>query len=332
MKVLGTNIYGGGFGHGVRNGGANLLGTVETWKPGVILADLLGIKQLDVPVRADMVIMNPPCSRFSSMSTQHYSKEAKHSLNLFCELKSGLDFAKEAGASIIWWENGPIAFTSGRDIIRGAHEFTKAKSTLVLKLDPSYAGLAQLRPRTHVIHFMDDVKLGPLPDRVDINAPVYDWVRNHIKEDTELTPAPDFRYFTNDDPVSVIKAYEGVKCFNSCKPALIRENQRYAYAVLSSRQFAWENHNRWWSVPEYAATMTYPANADYASLNLPIYKMLPLFAKSVMPEVARFVYSKIILPTLAGTVKGSEQAVQESDGLYYARLLAKYKAKDEFSR
>jgi hypothetical protein len=240
----------------------------------------------------------------------------------------GLDLAKQAGASIVWWENGPVAFTSGRKIIEQAHQHTGAKKTLVLKLDPTYTGAVQLRPRTHVIHFMDDVTIGPMPPRLHASASAFDWIQDYLQR-KEYDPAPDLRYYAVDDPNRTIAEMNTRKCFNSCKPAEILEHQRYCYAVLSSRQFAWTHLNRWWSIEEYAAAMTFPI-IDFKALGLPTHKILPLLSKGVMPRVSEYVLASIILPAVnKWTVKhGDLMPKEESKDIYYVRMLADHHARD----
>jgi len=327
MNVLSAHVYGGGFVHGLKMAGANHIGSLETWPPGYVMSDLIGMKRIGKVMPADLFVTNPPCSRFSTMSSHHYSKEAKADLSLFCELTESLTWANQSKAGIIWWENGPAAFTSGREIIHGAHEFVGAKTTLVLKIDPSWSGNIQLRPRTHVIHFMNKVEVKGLPAATRPQVSVRKWIDAHLGS-VERVPAPDVRYYLVEKAVEQIVAMEGKKCFNSCKPALINEDQAYSYAVLSSRQFAWAQENRWWSVMEYAAAMTYPLDVDYGSLNYPIYKVLPLLSKSVMPAVAKYVYENIVSPLAENKVLDGPHRPNLDGDIYYVRMLADRKARD----
>lgn len=221
-----------------------------------------------------------------------------------------------------------MAFTSGRKIIEQAHAHTGAKKTLVLKLDPTYTGAVQLRPRTHVIHFMDDVKIGALMPRQSAEVSAYEWIQNYLHH-KEYEPAPDLRYYKPEDPNGTIAEMNTRKCFNSCKPAEILEHQRYCYAVLSSRQFAWTHLNRWWSIEEYAAAMTFPI-IDFKALGLPTHKILPLLSKGLMPHVAQSVMSSVITPILnSWEMPGAElKPKEEISGIYFARMLADHHARD----
>jgi len=324
---MSAHVYGGGFVQGLKEAGVNHIGSLETWPVGFAMADLIGIKRIDKVRKCDLFVSNPPCSRFSSMSSNRFSKESKRDLSLFCELTESLTWAKESKARTIWWENGPAAFTSGREIIQNAHEFVGAKTTLVLKIDPSWSGNTQLRPRTHVIHFKDKIEVKGLPAASRPQVSVKQWLDERLGS-IERIPAPDLRYYSMNDPVSQIQAIDPNKGFNSCKPALINEDQAYAYAVLSSRQFAWEQENRWWSIQEYVASMTFPLDIDYGKLNYPIYKILSLLSKGVMPAVSKYVYSNIVNPLMNDKVLEGPHRPDLVGDIYYVRMLANRKARD----
>ena len=58
-----------------------LLGSIETWPPGIIARRAAGEITLDVVPAADVVVANPPCSRFSNSAVATFKdKPGSYSL------------------------------------------------------------------------------------------------------------------------------------------------------------------------------------------------------------------------------------------------------------
>ena len=311
MNVIGAHTYMGGFVRGLIQAGWKSLGSVEVWKEPQRLAEYLGVKHLDLWTESlpkgsvDLVVGNPPCSRFSSASQTAFDVHSKTNLCAFEDLQFILNLGKASKAPVVWWENGPLAYTSGREMIQQAHDFIGAKVTVVLKFGMPLTGALQNRTRTHVFHIMnnavDYTQLAiPVSDYQEV--PVYPWIMYNLDERT-VRPYVHENYYPMNDPVSTVAAQWGPQekfGFFATKPICINENQRYVPGVVSGRYQAWENHNRWWSIAEYASAMSYPTDVDWEKIfGLTGNKVLTYMSKSVAPRASEWL-AQYFLPQLYG--------------------------------
>lgn len=351
MNVLGMHTYMGGFMYGLQYIGFESLGSVETWGKPAALAEYLGVKQLqvdDIPSinkPVDLLVGNPPCSRFSAMTHNKFDNTARTVLDNFGDLKAILTLGKVVKASVVWWENGPIAFTGGRDLIKQAHDYLGAAYTLVLKFSMPLTGAPQQRTRTHVFHVVhtDVDKNGEeaesrltIPMSSYAPGPVYDWVTCGIPE-SRLQPYSCEQYFPLDNPKATIDAAWGERekmGFLSTKPILINEHQRYVPSVIAYRHMAWEEHNRWFSIPEYANIMTYPPDVNWTmKFHLQGFEVMRFMAKSVAPAVSAWLALRFMPQLLnrVGSVNSqplSSTPHERIGDIIYVRMLSTGKSKD----
>ena len=161
VSVTGVHLYAGGFMQGVKAAGWTPKGTVETWRLPDKLRDALNISVIDQPGPSDVVISNPPCSRFSMMSTEHFSMDERHRLSDFTELQQSMDVVEACKPQVFWWETGPMASASGIPMIKSVHEELRRRwkkvTTYVVKLDLLHRRLVDsdhrvLDPRDAVGH------------------------------------------------------------------------------------------------------------------------------------------------------------------------------------
>ena len=157
IKALGVHTYFPGFEKGLRDSeGVDVLGSVETWPMAVEARKIIGYDKVRSD-KADLVFSNPPCSRFSTQSSNAYDPDDCEEIELFCELESVFKEAIAREASTVWWETGPLAWSKGEWLLHNAAEWFKRRgwpevTTLMLRYEPRWHGEPQRRPRVHVIH------------------------------------------------------------------------------------------------------------------------------------------------------------------------------------
>lgn len=312
MKVIGIHTFAGGFVLGVqRVRGLQFIGSHEMYKAAMPLAKAIGVKQIPGPRQADICIANPPCSRFSAMSASAYSKEQRTNLDTFDELKEVMQFAKESKVHTLWWETGPLAATSGLELIeQAAHQFEwdthKKVTTFIIRLDTLWTGLPQRRKRTHIIH---TTQFAGDPPRIPAeNWPIGETVMEFCKRvvgDARNDPcvcwAPKHGGFITN-PVKwtrgIRKANVG---FKSSYPVLFDEHTTFSPSVVGAKQFAWVPTNKWWGLADYAAMMGYPVDADWYEIFEHKKKwpyVIGLMAQSVSPYASEWVARNVLLPAL----------------------------------
>lgn len=310
VKVIGTHCYLGGFLIGLQEAGLEIVASAETWKPGMKGAKALGLpvksvsEVLSKTPKADIVVGNPPCSRFSHLSFSFFKdKEGIYDdLSTFPEVNEVVNVGLLAGTRVVWWETGPLAWRAGRKLIQNCHERLRAfwgqASTLVVRLDLRYIGIPQRRPRVHIIHAPINVPPPSVPAAswpidLSVGAWIVAQVRGQKLENAVCTEE-------SRDPLQWACERNLNQKFRSMVPKVIRYDDQYALAVVSRRIMVWEDENRFWDFLEHAALMTYPL--DKVANILPLVRRpvdaQVLLSKSVAPAASAWVAEKILLPWL----------------------------------
>lgn len=295
VRAVGVHTYFGGLALGyMRNDNIKTLGSLESWKPAVTWAPKLGVRvsATGVVPRADVIISNPPCARFSAMSYSKFENNKREDLGTFPEMQDPLMAAKYAQAELVHIESGPMMFTSGQDLIAQFNDYLEWDEiyTLVLKICTRHAGLPQLRPRTHVFvgkRPFPEIDLTPAPLPVNVGAFLADWNGRYNFEPVASSEIPN--------PIVYAGVQKNTAVFLSTRPKIVSLDDKYIHSVVSSRHFAWLEEQRWFSVDEYAAFQGYPANGfNYAEPG--ISQAMALISKSVSPSIAEYLSHKVTVP------------------------------------
>ena len=314
LKVLGTHCYLGGFLIGLQNAGMEVVGSAETWKPGAKGATALGLpvstldEVLSNPPDTDIVVGNPPCSRFSHLSLSFFKdREGSHEdPETFPEIMQLRDVCLSSGARILWWETGPLSWSLGRELIREYHDMLRAfwgkTTTLIVRLGLRYIGIPQRRPRVHVIHIATDT---PPPSASaslwPTNYTIGEWLDERIGNRKLVNPVVTIKDEESiENPLQWAHEQDLKQKFRSMVPKIVQYNDQYALAVISRRVNVWHEDNRWWDFLEYAALMTYPLDKSLRLLEIgkrPVDAEV-LLAKSVAPAASQWVAENILLPWL----------------------------------
>jgi hypothetical protein len=343
LRVVGHHCYAGGFLLGLKRQGHEVLGTVETWKPGARMASWLGLP-VNAPLtgrRAHVVVSNPPCSRFSVMSHASYTDAQRADVGAFCELGEVVPTLRQVGARVLWWETGPLAATRGLGVIRSTAEAVGARETAVVSYDCRYGGSPQRRPRTHVLHFLDDVDLpsvsypGPRwpPERTALSWLEAARAASTLREDDDLpvvprrsegqrkrgAPCPGLR------PLSYVDwAKSGGIRFDSAKPRVVGPEALYFPAVLGQGKpwlLDWDDGPEWATLGDMCAVMGYPSRAVAGrKVGLDVQTLL---AKSVSPDASERVCEWVLEPALLRGRGCFERLPEERDGLVFFDMTVK---------
>lgn len=309
--ALGAHTFFVGFQRGMEQtlGKGRVLGSVEGWVPGIEAREACGAGHIPFSrgkrEEAQLVFSNPPCSRYSAMSTGAFTEADKSNIVNFCELTQATEVAAAVGAKALWWETGPLLWGKGEGMVESAHAAMERhwgvpSTTVVLRLDLRYAGVPQRRPRCHVLHARGSLEPPDPPDGgLEPGLKVQEWV--HARAPTRLRyayspPSPARRTAT-------MLQYFGT--FESGKPSIVKHDAPYAPAVISARQFAWDEPDIWWSLEEYAALMCYPQEDAIAVCDKygPRHAKVML-AKSVSPSAARWAWENVWRATLTTEGRG----------------------------
>jgi len=340
MKATGIHTYAGGFVVGARKAGIEILGSYETYKTPMRIASAIGVKNLTgTPIKStDVVIANPPCSRFSAMSVGTFTVEQRR-LEAFCELNEVFQFALEADASIVWWETGPLAISIGKDTLVDCHKYWLEKwqqdvTTVVVSLDLLYTGWPQRRPRTHVFHFKGKVPVVGMPKSSwDDNIRLKTWMAKNSTGGEPLTPNYANLGGLLKDPKSWV-AYEHLRPggFQSTLPILYTDESRSSMAMVGARYYGWYEENQWWSINDYMQVMGYPQGVDYQSIEtnpMRMWYVHGISGKSVSPCASEYLAKNFLIPMFDRyDTKGEVSAVpMETPGMFYFDLrVKKYKS------
>lgn len=261
-------------------------------------------EETDIPA-AEMVVGNPPCSRFSHLSLSFFGKDSHEDVNTFPEIIDLVDLAKRSGAGIIWWETGPLAWSLGRPLVKNLHhlliEIWGEVTTLIIRVDLRYLGIPQRRPRVHLIHLRGRYQPPALPAA---NWPTGKTAREWINQKTKDFPLNN-PLGPKDavDPLAWAREKERTMTFRSMVPRIYRQDATYTHAVISRRCLLWEEDNRFFDLLEYAALMTYPLNKVLNLLDTGITpaQAQVLLSKSVAPKITAWITNNIITPLLRDT-------------------------------
>lgn len=332
--VAGVHCYAGGFILGCEKGGMTVVGSHETWPAAFEFREQLGIKLLPFKLeeKVDVVVANPPCSRFSSSSFNKFSCDDRSALSNFADLQYALDFGIKNATKVIWWENGPLAWgKNGVEIIKTAHDYVEKYAackvtTLVLKVDTYACGLTQSRPRTHVIHLLGDYLVAGIPLPI---LPEYSTVHEFLEHAHayDFPPTQVFgKPFVIDDPVS--QFYSAKEYGNggwSRRPQMSRMNAKASHSIWS-RLLLWEEPNRWLYINEAAALMGLPTEGvDYAKLyDGNVIKTMMVMGKGVATYASSFLAERLIIPALNERRVDGGGIVQNQthDHIFYGRIMA----------
>lgn len=307
-KVTGIHCYLGGFLLGLKQAGLEICQSLEVWKSG-----FQGAKAINLPVeniseiprnlkKTEIVVGNPPCSRFSHLSLSFFDKETRQDPKTFPEIIDLVRVAKNTNAKVIWWETGPLAWTIGRDLLKNFHEslynIWDRVTTLLVRLDLRYLGIPQKRPRIHVIHINTGVKPPSVPRSVwPSKYKLGEWLEDKTKN--YKLRYPIFPQKTNN-PVGWARKQAREMTFRSMVPKIISRKSWYTGSVVSRRIMVWKEENRWFDLLEYAALMTYPLEEIENVLSVlrkPLNTQV-LISKSVAPAASKWIAEKIVLPWL----------------------------------
>jgi len=309
LNVVGLHCYAGGFLLGLAQAGARILASAESWNLGRKAALELELPAIELEklrkkkITADILVSNPPCSRFSHLSFSFFKrrKGTYESLSSFPELLDILDISKQAKVKVVWWETGPLAWNRGFNLILKMHEQLKSFwgriSTLMIKLDLRYIGIPQRRPRIHILHI---AKNAPPPNALRIKWPIrrnlYDWIRIRTKDmklQLEVKPNKEI-----SNPIEWAEQQHEKMTFRSMVPKIFSKKDTHCCSIVSRRLMLWEEENRFWDLLEHAAAMTYPLDniANLLKIRKSPIEAQVLLAKSVAPAASRWICENILIP------------------------------------
>jgi hypothetical protein len=325
MIAVGVHTFFIGFQRGMESvlGKDNVLGSMEGWEPGIEARAACGAGHIPINqlpnAKVDLVFSNPPCSRYSSMSTGCFTGEDKSKLVNFCELGTAVDVAMQLNARALWWETGPLLWSKGMDMVQDVHAaleraWGEPSTTVVVKMDLRHFGVPQRRPRCHILHARGlweppQPSDGKWPLDIDLRT----WLDPRVPHRTRTFHPLDAEAARK----TVIKR-RLTGTFASSIPTMIKAGSMHAPAVISSREFAWEDTDAWWTVEEYAALMCYPVEETCAVADeFGPRRAKTMLAKSVSPSAAAGVWTEFFEPTLrtpgSGGVWRVKSTVPEGD-------------------
>ncbi len=317
VKALGTHCYLGGFLIGLQRAGLDVVGSLETWKQGMNGARILGLPSQEFPkkprlkeIKSNIIVGNPPCSRFSHLSLSFFKKEDHENIETFPEILNLSQVARETKAGTIWWETGPLAWSLGEPLLYNFHKHLKKfwgeVATLIVRIDLRSIGIPQKRPRTHIIHRA--TKSPPPGCSRPIWPPtkrVGEWVGQKTKGFKLENPV-----FQNKskNPVEWAKKKSSELTFRSMVPKIFSKNDWYTTAVVSRRLMIWKEENRWFDLLEHASLMTYPLEQIPKLLKVAKTSLgaQVLISKSVAPKITEWVAREIVLPWIRNEKKDGE--------------------------
>lgn len=308
IKVLGTHCYLGGFLIGLQMAGFKVVKSLEVWNPGLVGAQKLGLpsekfsfdKISSLKTKADIIVGNPPCSRFSHLSLSFFKKESHKDIKTFPEILDLARTAKQAGAKTIWWETGPLAWSLGKPLLSNFHKYLQKiwgqTTTLLIRIDLRSIGIPQKRPRIHIIHRATKLKPPGCPRFLwPPTIKVGDWVQLKTKDYEFNNPVCQDRI---KNPLKWAEKQNREMTFRSMVPKVISAQDWHTNAVVSRRLMIWKEKNRWFDLLEHAALMTYPLERIthlVTKAKTPLSAQV-LISKSVAPEITKWVAQKILLP------------------------------------
>lgn len=316
MRVAAAHTYLGGFPIGIRDlADIQLVADFESWKLGAAGAMALGLPVVDFNYtgikQVDMVVANPPCSRFSNFTQAgSFDSDDKAYLSKFCELEQVIDLSKRVKARTIWWETGPLCWNAGRALLRDIHLNLRAHwgqcHTALVLYDTRYAGIPQRRPRCHIIHTAEASSAPPViaPARWPISLSVKQWVDLIIESVGAVLNLPCHEdgsglSMKGESPMKYALLCQTIGSYQSARPKITHPDDAYSHSVVS-RPMVWDVIDRWMDIGELAALQCYPINdyLDHARKLPSRGYAVALLSKSVSPSASEFLCRNLVLPWL----------------------------------
>lgn len=320
MRIGAMHTYFGGFLHGLMRADAEVLVDYEAWPLGYDGALASGLpvrafeKSLVDDIKLDMVVANPPCSRFSHFTKSSAFNECHRTrIDGFTELLNVIEFTERSGARAMWWETGPLFWNQGRkmmiEIKTRLSKTWKSPKVLVVKYNTTHSGIPQNRPRCHVLCLdMDQVPRHVAMPSWLPEAGLGDWVERRVngyelklpclKRDAQLQ-------LERESVREYVQFQRLVGKFKSSMPVLLNENQRVSPAIVS-RPAAWDISNRWLDLLELATLMDYPLDVVSKAFETLECARRPsvgiaLLSKSVCPAATETIYKHVVIPSITNT-------------------------------
>lgn len=330
-SVVGVHTYMGLILQGLTRNNLHVAGSYETWDLAMPAASSMGGNVIPLkysvakPLIADMTIGNPPCSRFSPMSSSMFKGKDPgfyNNLDLFVDLRQVLEVTIANKSKVMWWETGPLAWSSGTSFVEQIHQqladLWGVCTTLIIRLDLLWLGVPQNRPRVHIIHMATDVPPPPAPGSLWKSVgSVGEYIKKKVAGRELKTPIFTREGMTAHEYVTDARARAK---FNSTKPLVIGEDDNFTPSVVSGRFWAWRDDNRFWDLLEYASLMGADLDKfeDVLATGLSPQTALGLLSKGVSADASSFIYSNILRPWAAGeeVVNAIHPRMTDTSGIY----------------
>lgn len=317
IKAIGTHTYFGGILLGAAAAGIDVVGSVETWKQGIEAVQHTKHYTLFAPGSemppVDLVIGNPPCTRFSHMlqGLKQIKSMVIDDASGFEELQDLLNTVNATGARALWWETGPLLWTRGIGMVETLHKQLETMwgptMTVVVRADPRTAGVPQRRPRCHIISVAGRDSQSVTFDFTKYAATsvpsVGEYLEERIDED-EMVPV-NFSAKNRNHLTAMEWAEWNLanNTFASTRPVMVQHDDNRVPAVVSGRAFIWEDKKRWWSIEEYAAMMgIYGPALRNVIQHMDVKKVQQLCSKGVCTHLAEYVAKTFVIPMMESPV------------------------------
>lgn len=301
------------------------LGSVETWRKAVEWREQVGRPALSTvegrSMTCDVVLANPPCSRFSCMSSSAYGADKYVDLQTYPELLDVIELTKATGARVMWWETGPLAWSQSAAITAAVNKMLGWEHSTIIKHDPRSVGVPQRRVRCHVVHSREPI----------ITRMGFVWDPPSAREFCVRDPESECQIREqewNFPPSLHVPLRDMVQTFRANVPRLIEDDSCSAPVVLSGRLLGWRQQDRWATAEELARLMGAPPEEMKLLKNQ--WERLTALSKGVCADVAADVARRIILPTLEQ--RGLELVGPTPERLDWTRRDSYYDGVDEARR
>lgn len=319
MRVAGIHTYFGGFLHGLMRTKAQVICDYESWRYGILSARASDLPVIDFKTLpknvydVDLVVSNPPCSRFSNFTKSGSFNDCQRTdLNTFRDLLDAVELTERSGARALWWETGPLFWNRGRQMVDQVHSrlstYWPNLKTLLIKYDPRYSGIPQRRPRCHILCVDSkhqpryQTRLPWLPE-VRLGQWVDEKVAGFSLDMPCVRPGSNWQ-LKNESVKDFIKFTHLIATYQSSRPALVDEGAEYSPGIVS-RSMAWIQRNRWFDLLELAALMDYPLDITRRAFERLDCRHkasvgIMLLSKSVSPAATETIYNDVLEPWVEG--------------------------------